>query len=311
MCIAQIKAQVSGYLETIYVKEGDYVKKGASLFKIKSDVFGEQVNNSKATLNAAIAAQATAKIEVEKLKPLVEEKVVSDIQLKTAQANYDAATAQVAQAKAALGSSQINADFAVIKAPVSGYIGRIPNRIGNLVGPNDATALTTLSEIDQVFVYFSMSEADFIAFNKDRKTDAGMNTVALVMADGSTYENKGKLELASGNIERSTGSIALKAIFPNPDKLLRAGGAGRIILTKQLKNTLLLPMASVKDVQDKFFVFSLADSNKVAMKAIEISGKSGDNYVIKSGVAGGEKIAINSIDVLADGLKVIPKVVAK
>lgn len=305
----EVKAQVSGYLEAIYVKEGDYVKKGQSLFRIKGDVFNEQVNNSQATLKSALAAQATAKIEVEKIKPLVAEKVVSDIQLKTAEANYEAATAQVAQAKAALGSSQINADFAVIKAPVSGYIGRIPNRIGNLVTPADATPLTTLSEIDQVFVYFSMSEADFIAFNKDRKVDAGMNSVSLVTADGETYAHKGKLELASGNIERSTGSIALKAVFPNPDKLLRSGGAGRIIVSKQVKAALTVPMASVKDVQDKFFVFALADSSKVAMKAIEITGRSGDKYIVKSGVAKGEKIAVNSIDALAEGLKVVPTMV--
>ncbi|MFN0254053.1 efflux RND transporter periplasmic adaptor subunit [Pedobacter ureilyticus] len=305
----EVKAQVSGYLEAIYVKEGDYVKKGQSLFRIKGDVFNEQVNNSQATLKSALAAQATAKIEVEKIKPLVAEKVVSDIQLKTAEANYEAATAQVAQAKAALGSSQINADFAIIKAPVSGYIGRIPNRIGNLVTPADATPLTTLSEIDQVFVYFSMSEADFIAFNKDRKVDAGMNSVSLVTADGETYAHKGKLELASGNIERSTGSIALKAVFPNPDKLLRSGGAGRIIVSKQVKAVLTVPMASVKDVQDKFFVFALADSSKVAMKAIEITGRSGDKYIVKSGVAKGEKIAVNSIDALAEGLKVVPTMV--
>ncbi len=304
----EVKAQVSGYLETIYVKEGDYVNKGQSLFKIKGDVFNEQVNNSQANLKAALAAQANAKIEVEKIKPLVAEKVVSDIQLKTAQANYDAAAAQVAQAKAALGSSQINADFAIIKAPVSGYIGRIPNRIGNLVTPADAAPLTTLSEINQVLVYFSMSEADFIAFNQDRKTDVGMNTVSLIMADGKPYAHQGKLELASGNIERSTGSIALKAVFPNPDKLLRSGGAGRVIITKKLKDALALPMASVKDVQDKFFVFTLADSNKVAMKAIEVLGRSGDNYIVKSGVAKGEKIAINSIDALSEGVKVVPTV---
>ncbi|SOD13315.1 efflux RND transporter periplasmic adaptor subunit [Pedobacter xixiisoli] len=307
----EVKAQVTGYLEAIYVKEGDYVTKGQSLFKIKGDVFNEQVNNSQATLKSALAAQATAKIEVEKIKPLVAGKVVSDIQLKTAEANYDAATAQVAQAKAALGSSQINADFAVIKAPVSGYIGRIPNRIGNLVTPADPTPLTTLSEIDQVFVYFSMSEADFIAFNKDRKTDAGMNSVSLITADGETYAHKGKLELASGNIERSTGSIALKAVFPNPDKLLRSGGAGRVIVTKQVKEALTLPMASVKDVQDKFFVFALADSSKVAMKAIEIEGRTGDKYIVKSGIAKGEKIAINSIDALSEGQKVVPTMVTK
>jgi membrane fusion protein (multidrug efflux system) len=303
-----VKAQVSGYLETIYVKEGDYVQKGQSLFKIKSEVFNEQVNNSDAGLKSALAAQANASLEVEKIKPLVEGKVVSDMQLRAAQASYDAATAQVAQAKAALGSSKINAGFALIKAPVSGYIGRIPNRIGNLVMPSDAMPLTTLSDINTVFVYFSMSEADFITFKKE--TTGKEETVELIMADGSAYAHKGKLESASGNIDRTTGSMSMKAVFPNPDKLLRSGGAGRIVIHRVLGDVLNLPMAAVKDIQDKYFVFKLADSNKVAMTPIEIAGTSGNNYLVKSGVQNGDKIAVNRIDALNDGIVVAPKTVS-
>lgn len=303
-----IKAQVTGYLDAIYVKEGDYVKKGQLLFKIKSDAFNEQVNNSSAGLKSALAAQANASLEVEKIRPLVEGKVVSDIQLKTAQASYDAAAAQVAQAKAALGSSQINAGFALIKAPVSGYIGRIPNRVGNLVTPSDQVPLTSLSEIEQVFVYFSMSEADFISF---KKTGPGKNSkVELITADGATYGHQGKLESASGNLDRATGSMSMKAVFVNPEKLLRSGGAGRIILHQTLNGVLNLPMASVKDIQDKFFVFKLADSNNVAMTSIEIAGRSGNNYLIKSGLQTGDKIALNRIDVLTEGMKVMPKIVS-
>ncbi|MFV0529813.1 MAG: efflux RND transporter periplasmic adaptor subunit [Flavobacteriales bacterium] len=300
-----IKAQVSGYLEAIYVKEGDYVQKGQSLFRIKGDVFNEQVNNSNAALKAAKASQATAKLEVEKLIPLVEGKVITDIQLKEAQARYDAATAQVAQARAALGSSQINAAFAVIKAPVSGYIGRIPNRIGNLVTPTDTTPLTTLSEIDNVSVYFSLSEADFIAFNKSGNTS---KTVELIMADGSLYNQKGKLEIASGNIDRITGSIAMKAVFPNPDKLLRSGGSGRVIINSLQNNVVKVPKLSVKDIQDKFFVFKLADSGKVNMTPIEVTGSTGSFYIVKTGLKSGDKIALNRIDALTDGSEVIPKI---
>lgn len=305
-----IKAQVSGYLDQIFVKEGDFVQKGQSLFRIKGDVFNEQVHNSEASLKAALAAQANAQLEVEKVRPLVEGKVMSEVQLKTAQANYDAAVAQVAQAKAALGSSQINAAFSLIKAPVSGYIGRIPNRVGNLVTPGDAMPLTTLSEINQVFVYFSLSEADYIAFAKDRKEDKGMNTVSLIMADGSVYDHKGTVEIASGNIERTTGSIPLKAIFSNPDKILRSGGSARIVLTRTLDSALTIPMGSVKDIQDRFFVFTLADSNKVAMTPIEIAGRSGNNYIVKTGLKAGDKVALNRIDVLTEGMPVVPGIPA-
>lgn len=302
-----IKAQITGYLENIYVKEGDYVQKGQNLFKIKGDVYNAQVRTSEAMLNAALSAEENARIELEKIKPLVAGKVVSEVQLKTAEANYAAAKAQVSQARSALGSSQINADFALIKAPVSGYIGRIPNRVGNLVTPADMVPLTTLSEIDEVFIYFSLSEADFISFTKDRKTDAGMNTVELIMADGTLYEQKGKLEVASGNIDRSTGSISLKAVFSNPDKILRSGGSGKIVLKKEMKKVLTLPMACVKDIQDKYFVYVLGSNNSVQMKPIEIKGTSGNSYIVQSGVKAGEKVALNRIDVLFDGMPVVPQ----
>ncbi|GAA3757789.1 efflux RND transporter periplasmic adaptor subunit [Flavobacterium ginsengiterrae] len=304
MVNVDIKAQVSGYLEAIYVKEGDYVNKGQSLFKIKGDVYAEQVNNSLAAYKSAQANLANAKLEVEKIKPLVDGKVFSDMQLKTAQANYEAAVAQVAQAKAALGSSQLNADFSLIKAPVSGYISRIPNRVGNLVTPADAVPLTVLSDINTVFVYFSLTEADYLSFSKDSKSN---QTVSLIMADDSTYDQKGKLEVASGNIDRTTGTISLKAIFPNPKKLLRSGGSARIILNNSLSSVITVPMASVKDIQDKFFVFVLKPGNKVAMVPIEIGGSSGTNYFVKSGLKSGDKIALNSIDVLYDSMEVVPK----
>jgi membrane fusion protein (multidrug efflux system) len=307
----EIKAQVTGYLEAIYVKEGDYVRKGQQLFKIKSDVYAEQVNNAKAALQAALAAQTAARLEVEKIKPLVEGQVVSDMQLKTARANYDAVSAQVTQARAALGSSQLNAGFALITAPVNGYIGRIPNRIGNLVTPADATALTTLSDIDQVFVYFSMSEAAYMALSKAQTaTDAGAADVELITADGETYTQKGRLEAGSGNIDRSTGSISMKAVFLNPAKLLRSGGAGRIVLRQSLANALTIPMGSVRDIQDKLFVFRLADSNKVSMTPLEVAGHNGNRYIVKSGLRAGDRVAVNRIDALNDGMVVKPSTVS-
>lgn len=299
-----IKAQVSGYLEAIYVKEGDYVTKGQSLFKIKGDVFAEQVNNSQAAYKSALANLSNAKLEVEKIRPLVEGKVFSEMQLKTAQANYEAVQAQVAQAKAALGSSRLTAAFSLIKAPVSGYISRIPNRIGNLVTPADATPLTTLSDIDTVFVYFSMSEAEYLTFMKDVASNM---PVSLVLANGDTYEQKGKLEVASGHIDPTTGSISLKAVFQNPKKYLRSGGSARVILNNTIASVFTVPMSSVKDIQDKFFVFTLGDGSKAVMTPIEISGSSGNNYFVSKGLKEGDRIAADNIDVLVEGMVVEPQ----
>lgn len=304
----EIKAQATGYLEAVLVKEGQYVSKGQTLFKINPSVYNEQVNTSKAGLKSALANQAAAKLEVEKLKPLVEGKVVSDMQLKTAQANYEAASAQVAQAKSALGSSNINAGFTYIKAPVSGYIGRIPNRIGNLISPSDASPLTTLSNINTVNVYFSMNEADYISLAKT-SAESSYSDVDLLLADGSTYDLKGKLEIASGNIDKNTGSIQMKAVFQNPNKLLRSGGTARVVIHKNANSIVKLPKNAVKDIQDKFFVYKLIGKDKVQMTPIEIDGGSANDYFVKSGVQAGDKVAINSIDMLTDGGQVAAKVV--
>jgi membrane fusion protein (multidrug efflux system) len=305
-----VKAQVSGYLDAIYVKEGDYVTKGQRLFQIKSAVFNEQVNNAQAVLKSAIANQVTAKIELDKIRPLVEGKVVSAVQLQSAQAAYDAASAAVAQAKASASSAQLNADFALIKAPVSGYIGRIPKRIGNLVTPSDTQPLTTLADINTLFVYFSMSEAEYIGFRKDLAKDPQIaDNVELIIADGSIYGQSGKLETASGNIDPATGSITLKAVFSNPDKLLRSGGSARVVINQKVESALSIPMASVKDIQDRFFVFMLGDSNKVSMVPLQIAGRSGQNYLVKNGVKAGDKVALNNIDVLVDGMQVNAKLV--
>jgi len=227
------------------------------------------------------------------------------MQLKTAQASYKAASAQVAQAQSSLGSSKINANFTYIKAPVSGYIGRIPNRVGNLISPSDASPLTTLSSINSVNVYFSMNEADFIAHSKAAVSGNTAEDVELILADGSTYSLKGKLENASGNFDRNTGSIQMKAVFQNPDKLLRAGGTARVMIHNALNGVIKLPKTSVKDIQDRFFVYKLNGKDKVKMTQITVSGSTSQDYFIKEGVNAGDKIAINRIDALTDGAQVV------
>ncbi|NML20567.1 efflux RND transporter periplasmic adaptor subunit [Pseudoflavitalea sp. G-6-1-2] len=305
-----VRPQVTGYLEAIYVKEGDFVTKGQPLFKINDKLLSEQVNNAAAALKSAQAAQTKASIELENLKPLVQEKVESGVQLRTAQVSYDAATADVERARAELGTAKINAAFSLIQAPVSGYIGRIPNRIGNLVGPADAAPLTALSEINSVLVYFSMSEADYLEMMKSKSSNGIANTAELIMADGTRYAHKGTIEMASGNIDRTTGSIAMKAVFANPDKLLRSGGAARVVLTRSVSSAITIPMECVRDLQDKYFIYTLGDSNKVAMQLITVGGKKGNRFLVKEGVNAGDKIAITGTELLSDGAPVKPQMVA-
>ncbi|PZP45369.1 MAG: efflux RND transporter periplasmic adaptor subunit [Pseudopedobacter saltans] len=299
-----IKPQVSGYIQEVYVQEGSFVKKGQPLFKIKSEVFEAQVANSDATYKAAIANLANAKNEVDKIEPLVESKVVTDVQLVTAKAAYDAAKAQVAQAKASLHSSVLNKNFSLITAPVSGFVGRITNKIGTLVTLSDSNPLTTLSKIDQIFVYFSLPEKDYLILQKEQGKE--FQKINLELADGSIYQIAGRLESANGNINSTTGTMTMKAIFSNPNHLLRSGGTGKVILHQQLNTVIALPKYCVKDIQDQLFVFALKDSNKIAMQPIHSFGSNDSCYFVNNGVNNGDKIATNRIDALYDGEVVKP-----
>src|SRR5690606_56145 len=223
----EIRPQVDGYLEKIYVDEGAHVKKGQLLFQINNRPYLEQLNNAQASLAAAKANLAQAEINVTKLTPLVENNVISDVQLKTAKTAYDAALANVAQAQAMVSNARINLGYTQIKAPVDGYIGRIPHKTGSLVGTGTAEPLTIVSEISNVYAYFSLSEDDYLRF-KDQfpgKTIeeklSKMPPVQLVLANDSIYAHSGKVETVSGQFNQNMGAISFRASFKNTDGLLR------------------------------------------------------------------------------------------
>lgn len=312
----EIRPQVDGQLEHIYVDEGAYVQQGQPLFRINARVYTEQLNNAKAALAAAEANLTNARIDVSKLTPLVKNQVLSDVQLNAALAAERAAEANVLQAKALVESAQINLGYTVISAPVSGYIGRIPFKMGSLVGTTTPEPLTVLSEIRNVFAYFSMSENDFLSF-KNRVTG---NTIAdkishlppveLVLSDGSTYAQKGKVELVSGQFDDRTGTITFRAVFPNEEGLLRSGNTGKIRIPDVSPSVILIPQEATFELQDKVFVFALADSNRVESRPIPIAGKSGTYYLVESGVEPGDRIVYAGLDRLQDGARIIPEPMA-
>jgi membrane fusion protein (multidrug efflux system) len=309
----EIRPQVEGYLEKIFVDEGAQVRKGQPLFQINSRPFTEQLNNAKAALNAAKANLSTAEINVNKLTPLVQNNVISDVQLKTAQSAYDAAAASVAQAEAQVNNAQINLGYALIKAPVDGYIGRIPHKIGSFVNTSTAEALTVLSEIKEVYAYFSLSENDFLQFKNQfagksvEEKIKSMPPVDLVLSDGSVYQHKGKVQMVTGQFDNNTGAISFRASFPNTDRLLRSGNTGKVRIAKVLNNALVIPQEATFEVQDKVFVFALGDSNKVTSKPIAISGKTPVYYFVESGVQAGEKIVFSGAGNLKDGMAIVPQ----
>lgn len=309
----EIRPQVEGVLDKIYVDEGAFVKAGQPLFKIHDRPYEEQLSNANATLQAAQANMQKAQLEVDRLTPLVQNNVVAEVQLKTAQSVYQSAKASVAQAQAMVGSARINLGFTQINAPVSGYIGRIPYKAGSLVGRAETQPLTLLSDVNEVYAYFAMSETDFLQF----KNETAGNTIAdkvkqmppvdLVLSDNSVYPQKGKIETMQGQFDKNIGTISFRATFPNTAGLLRSGNTGKIRIPEEFAAALVVPQSATFELQDKVFVFVVADSNKVASKPITVAGKSGAYYFVEKGVKAGDRIVYTGLDRLQDGAVITPQ----
>jgi membrane fusion protein (multidrug efflux system) len=309
----EVRPQVSGTLDKVFVDEGSFVKAGEPLFKINDQPYRAALNNAVASEHAAESAAANAQLEVDKLTPLVQNKVVSDYQLKSAQAAYAVAKANIEQAKANVSTAQINLGYTLIKAPVNGYIGRLIKKQGSLVGPADPQALTQLSDVHDVHVYFSLSEQDFVSFKeqypgstlKDKLKH--VPSVCLLLADNSVYPKEGKIDMIDGQFDKTTGAISLRATFDNPQGLLRSGNTGKVRLGLQHKDVLKVPQSATLEVQDKVFVFALADSNKVKKRVISIVGKSGNDYLVKDGLKQGDQIVLSGFDHLQEGTVIHPE----
>lgn len=307
-----VRPQVSGYLQNVLVNEGAYVSAGETLFQINAQPFKEALNNAKASLHAAEAAVLNAQLEVDKLAPLVENKVVSEFQLKSANTTLKIAQSNAEQAKANVASAQINLSYTNVKATVSGYIGRIPKKQGSLVSPADQIPLTMLSDVHEVHVYFALAENDFNSFNLrfPGKTHADkikhLPPVELVLSDQSAYQAKGKIDMIDGQFDKNTGAITLRASFPNASGILRSGNTGKIRLGLQHDNAILVPQSATVEMQDKVFVFAVGKDNKVTKTPISVIGKSGDKYLIKDGVRSGDQIVLSGFDRLQDGQQINP-----
>ena len=220
----------------------------------------------------------------------------------------------MAKATAAVNSAKISLDYTIIKAPVSGYIGRMPKRIGNLVSKGDKEPLTVLSDVSEVYVYFGMSESDFLYFSKDnKKTDTAsisnghyLPDVSLILADGHEYPEKGKVDMINGQVNRTTGSISLRASFPNSKDVMRSGNTGTIKLKETNPRVILIPQEVTTSIQDKTFVYILDKEDKVKLQSIELNGVSGNNFIVSEGLQIGDRIIKTGFDKLTEGMYVKP-----
>ena len=301
----QISPKVSGFITQINVKEGQSVSAGQVLFVIDNATYQAQVRQMQAAVNTAQAACNTSKLSYENSQKLYENKVIGDFELQSATNAYESAKAQLAQAQAGLASAKETLSFCYVKSPASGVVGTLPLKVGALV--NTASVLTTVSNISQMEVYFSMTEKDALAMSKSGDGLQALPAVKLQLADGTIYGHDGKVTKMSGVIDQATGSVQMIAVFPNPERLLKSGGSGAIVIPSENSSAIVIPQACVMEVQNKKFVYTLGKDNKVVYTEIKVAPQDdGKNYVVTDGLKVGDKYITNGITKLSDQMEIVP-----
>ena len=315
-----IRARVEGFLENIYFKEGEPVKKGQVLYSIDSQPFQAEVASQQSKVAEAQSLLVNAEKELNRYKPLAAKNAVSQSDLDAAQATYDAAVASVEAAKANRRMSQINLGYTKMKSPIQGIIGKTEAKIGEFVGrePNPVI-LNTVSRIDTIRVQFFLTEGQYLQLAKEyaqelkdkRRNSSYENKIkmSLILADGENYPYYGFLDFIDRNIDSSTGSLLVQASFPNPNKLLRPGMYTKVkIPIEHIKNALLVPQRCVTELQGQYSVYVVNSENKIEAKQIEIKAKIGDYYIVKEGLAATDKVVLEGLQKVGSGMVVVPKV---
>lgn len=311
--VIQIRSKVTGYLEKILIQEGGIIRKGQTIFKINDADFVQQVNATKASVELAESNVSIAQLEIEKLEPLVKKGIISPYELQTARDRKGAATAQLQQAKAQLENARINLGYTNIASPVDGILGRITVREGSLIAAGNDD-LTTVSGFGDIWAYFSFDEKKVASIltkkvqsgEKEQLTNEDKNA-QLIMSDGTIYEHKGMLETASGIIDRSTGSIQLKVIFPNPNMQVLSGSSGIVRFPNTYHGCILVPQSATFEMQDKIMAYTVTPDNTVEGVSLSISGVSSTNEYVVGNLTSGTILVIEGADKLKEGQKITPK----
>ena len=307
----QIRPKVSGFITQVCVKEGQAVGAGQLLFIIDNATYQAQVRQAQAAVNTATAQMNTAKLTFENNQQLFNNNVIGQFELQSAKNNYEVARAQVAQAKAALASAQETLSFCYVKSPASGVIGSLPFKVGALVSASSAEPLTTVSNVSTIEAYFSMTEKQLLEMTRNsgntQSALAQIPPVQLKLTDGTIYPYKGKVETVSGVIDQTTGSVSMRATFPNPKHELRSGGTGSVLLPSVYSAAITIPQKATFEIQDKKFVYVVGAGNKVASREIKVADQDdGQNYIVTEGLRNGEKIVTSGVSTLKEGMVIKP-----
>lgn len=299
---SDVRAKVSGYVTKVLVDAGEKVKAGQILFKLETQSLSQDADAAKANVNAA-------QVEVDKLKPLVEKNIISSVQLETAKAKLQ-------QAKSGYNAILANIGYANIKSPVDGYVGAINKREGALVSPGDQIPLTTVSDISEIYAFFSMNEKDYLDFIQETEGAtvqdkiANIPAVRLRLANGSLYEQEGKIETINAVVNANTGSISFRAKFDNPSLLLTNGNSAKVEIPKIYENVIVVSQESTFEQQGNYQIFKLMANDSVVSSTIKVKAQVDNLYVVESGVEAGDSVVAKGADKLRTGTKIKPQPVA-
>ena len=283
----EIRALEKGFLQKIYVDEGQYVKEGQILFQILPTMYEADYQKAKAEAKAA-------EIELLNTKNLSDKNVVSKNELALAQTKLDQARAEMAVAKFHLSAT-------VIKAPFSGTIDRIPKKLGSLI--DEGELLTSLSDNSQMYAYFNVSEPEYLDYQTNIK-DRADTKVGLLLANGTSLKYKGNVEVIESEFDNETGNIAFRSRFPNPDKLLKNGETGKVLMEVPLRHVVVIPQKATYEIQDKKYVFVVGKNDVVTSKEITTKGEIPDLYVINDGITENDKILLEGVQKVKENDKI-------
>lgn len=307
----EIKPRVDGFIEEMYVDEGSVVKRGQRLFKINNPQSIQSLTTAKAALASSEAQVSTAKLNVDRIRPLAEKGIVSKVQLETYENTYQTAVAAREQSKAALLNAEATISWATVTSPVDGVVGAIPYRLGSLV--NSGNTLTTVSSTGNVFANFSMNEKELVNLlnglegNTQAEKIKNLPEITFIMADKTVYPEKGKIKTVTGQVNVTTGSVNLRAEFPNPNGILRSGFSGNIAIPRYLDSVLVVPQRATFTQQDKYLIYKVQGDSVVQTMISVTPTPDGKNYVVINGLNTGDRIVEDGIITLKDRAKIVVK----
>lgn len=307
----EIRPKVSGFITKLCVDEGDFVRKGQPLFQLERVQFEAAVRSAEANVNVIKTNIKTQELNLENKRMLHSKGIISNFDLQSAENQLESLKAQLAQAQAGLTDARNNLSYCTVTSPVSGVVGSIPYRLGSLVSASTPQPLTTVSNIETMYAYFSMTEKQMLALTREKGGIAAamdkMPAVKLQLADGSEYPLAGNVSAISGVIEAGTGSVQMRATFANPERVLRSGGAGAILVPVKSEGCILVPQKATYDIQNKKFVYVVGDDNKVTGREIEVLVQNdGQNYIVVKGLKAGERIVVEGVNQLKTGNVIKP-----